>query len=124
MRPLLSLPKRRRKRYVARKRLQKVSAPSVAARFPCPRSRRRCAQAAFTRSRSLTAQGVVASSRSLSPSARSFSPPPHYPLKESEALSTPVLPVVAPSRSEFCYRPTEYFVNAPPAWAIEFGPSA
>jgi hypothetical protein len=24
----------------------------------------------------------------------------------------------------FCYRPTEYFVNAPPAWAIEFGPSA
>src|SRR4029077_839702 len=25
---------------------------------------------------------------------------------------------------QFCYRPTEYFVNAPPAWAIEFGPSA
>ena len=24
----------------------------------------------------------------------------------------------------FRYRPTEYFVNAPPAWAIEFGPSA
>jgi hypothetical protein len=23
-----------------------------------------------------------------------------------------------------CYRPTEYFVNAPPAWASEFGPSA
>src|SRR5262249_41209104 len=37
---------------------------------------------------------------------------------------TPLTPPGGPIYSGFCYRPTESFGNAPPAWAIEFGPSA
>jgi hypothetical protein len=44
--------------------------------------------------------------------------------KPQRGTVTPLGPLGGASTRGFRYRPTEYFVNAPPAWASEFGPSA